>query len=208
MKVNAPKAEDLTGGGLYLKAPGWYHMLITNLMAGLGPKGTAIDGFTAECKVMAGLSDDGSDNTGKEISLTLFAPKLTAKPAAQKNDERKLTAFFVATNCILPEQLGQEIEIDENLANGAQFVVKLATGQSKNDAGEYEDDPDAPIQIHYSDIFHVDDPAVAKIPKSAESVALIDPKDRHPAEWFAWKKKGPKAPAEKVAASNLSDEIF
>lgn len=211
MKVNAPKAEEMTGGGSYLKTPGTYHMLITNLMAGLGPKGTAIDGFTAECKVMAGLADDGSDQKDKEISLTFFAPNLNAKPESQKMNERQNTAFFIATNCLLPTDLGKDgLEVDENLANGAQFIVQMAKGQIKNEAtGEYEDSDKAALRIHYSDIFHIDDPQVAKIPKSAEAIALIDPKDRHNADWFGWKKKGPKAASkETVPASNLADSIF
>lgn len=191
MKVSTPKGEQLSGESNYLKTPGTYHFLVTNVNVGVGPKGTAIDGSTFECKVLAGLPDKGhaGEFVGKDCSITLFAPNMTSSEKAQGMTHRQNTAFFLATNCLQPADLGKEdLEINEELANGAQFVCRMATGQKQNDKGEYVDSADAPLRVHFSDIWHVDDPAVAKIPKQADAIALIEGKDRHKPEWFDFKK--------------------
>ena len=194
MRVNAPKGEDLVGGGDGLRTPGTYHFLITNIRAGLSVNDKPIDGFTAECKVIGGLADDKSDQANKTIALVFFSPNLAKDTAEQAAKTDKLnTAFFLSTNCIQPKQLGQDdLDIDENLANGAQFVAKMQHKQKKEvDASGNEkwvDDLSVPVKIAFSDIFHVDDPAVAKIPKNKDAIAMIEPKDRHKAEWFDFKK--------------------
>lgn len=207
MKVNAPKGDKLAGGGTYLKVPGVYHFLITNINAGVGPKGTAIEGFSFETKVLGGLANDKSDQKDKEQSFCLFAPDLTKSQDSQDMTHRTNTNFFLATNCMQPSDLGkEELEIDENLANGHQFIAKLVMGQKQVD-GKWVDSADAPLRLHYSDIWHVDDPAVAKIPKNADALALIEPKDRHKPEWFDFKKsKNEQAKSKKT--SDYNDDVL
>ena len=195
MKVNAPKGEDLQGGGDGLRTPGTYHFLITNIRSGLSVNDKPIDGFTAECKVLSGLADDKSDQKNKTIAIAFFSPNLAKDTAEQASKTEKLnTAFFIATNCLLPSQLGQDdLDIDENLANGAQFVAKMQHKQKKdgvdsNGKDIWVDDTSVPVKIAYSDVFHIDDPAVAKVPKDADAVAFIESKHRHTADWFDWKK--------------------
>lgn len=194
MRVNAPKGEDLQGGGDSLRTPGSYHFLVTNVLAGLSSGGKPIDGFTAECKVIGGIADNKSDQVNKTLALAFFSPNLQKDTAEQALKTEKLnTAFFVATNCITPKQLGQDdLDIDENLANGAQFVAKMQHKQKKetDSSGKetWVDDLSVPCKIAFSDVFHVDDPAVAKIPKNNDAIAMIEPKDRHKPEWFDFKK--------------------
>lgn len=192
MKVNAPKGEDLQGGGDSLRTPGTYHFLVTNVKSGLSSNDKPIDGFTAECKVLGGLADDKSAQINKTLALAFFAPGLQDKPEQIARTERLNTAFFVATNCLDPKDLGKEdLEVDENIANGAQFVAKVVHKQKKETVDGKEtwvDDLSVPVKIAYSDVFHVDDPAVAKIPLNKDAIGLIEPKHRHKPEWFDFKK--------------------
>jgi hypothetical protein len=208
MKVNAPKGEDLIGGSGRLDAPGWFHFLVTVIHAGAGPKGTPIDGFTAEVKVLGGLADDKSEQKDKEIKFTFFAPDMSKDVKLQEMNERANTAFFVATNLIKPEQLGAELEVNEELATGSQFVAHCVRGRKKDANGKYQADPTASIEINFSDIFHVDDPAVAKIQKNADAIALIEPKDRHKPEWFDFKKPKNEQAKSKAKSKDYDDDVL
>jgi len=214
MKVNAPKGEDLQGGGDGLRTPGTFHFLITNIRSGLSVNDKPLDGFTSECKVLSGLADDKSDQKNKTIALAFFSPNLAKDTAEQAAKTEKLnTAFFIATNCLLPSQLGQDdLDIDENLANGAQFVAKMQhkrvkTGVDANGKDIWGDDLSAPVQIAFSDVFHVDDPAVAKIPKNADAIAMIEPKHRHKADWFDFKKPKHEQGKSAKKAENYDDVL-
>lgn len=215
MKVNAPKGEDLQGGGDGLKTPGVFHFLVTNIRSGLSVNDKPIDGFTAECKVLAGLADDKSDQKNKTIALAFFSPNLAKDTAEQAAKTEKLnTAFFIATNCLKPEQLGQDdLEIDENLANGAQFVARMEhkrkkDGVDENGKDKWVDDLSVPVKIAFSDVFHVDDPAVAKIPKNKDAIAMIEPKDRHKAEWFDFKKPKHEQGKNASASANEYEDVL
>ena len=153
MKVNTPKGEDLQAGGDSLRTPGTYHFLVTNLLSGQSVNGKPIDGFTADCKVLGGIADDKSDQKNKSLALAFFAPNLSKDTAEQAaKTDRLNSAFFIATNCLKPSDLGKDdLEIDELVANGQQFVAKMAHKQKKEvDSSGIErwvDDNSVPVRI-------------------------------------------------------------
>jgi len=197
MNFEAP--EDIQGdGGNYLTEPGTYHVVITAVKDGLGPKGGAIDGFTFEMDVLAGTADGCSGKTHTEC---LFAPNLTKSEDNQTMSKRKLAAFFIATGVMTPDQLGKAVSIDVKKAEGAQLLIKLERQMLKNESTGKYDVPTKFLQISYSDMFHVDDPAVKDVPKNKDALGMIDKIDRHDESWFAFKAKKGSAKKEMVAAS-------
>src|SRR5690606_19446811 len=101
----------------------------------------------------------------RKIDLTFWKPKLDQSEKSQAMDRRKNTAFCIATNLIDPNQLGQRLVVDLSKANGQQFIAELSP--QKDADGK---DSDKFLQLHYANIYHVDDPEVASVPKSADAL--------------------------------------
>lgn len=194
-----PEADDMSGsGGVYLDEPGTFHLLINEVRDGCGPNGNPIDGFSIECEVMAGTVEGCA---GKKIGITIWKPNLTRSEKAIALAKRIGAAFFIATDIINPNQLGKSNAIDCNLANGRQFICKLARQTDK------DGNPTKFLQPHYSDIYHVDDPEVDTQPKDAEALKIIAKELRHDAAYFAFKekKKAPPKQSPPPAANDFSD---
>ena len=193
MKMPTKKGTDLVGGADYCSTPGTYHALIDNVRAGLSIKDEVQDGATLELTIMDG---DVAGQKNKKVNVTLWYLREDKSLEDQDISVRRLNNFALAANLLLPTQLGMdEVEVNEEDATGHQIVIKLAHARKKNAVGEYVDDEKF-LQISYGDIWHVDDPFVAKIPKNQDAIKTIDPKYRHSADWFAFKKKiGEKATA-------------
>ena len=194
-----PEAEDMAGsGGSYLDQPGTYHLLINEVRDGCGPKGNPIDGFSIECEVMAGTVEGCA---GKKVGITIWKPNLAGSEKQIAMGKRIGAAFFIATDIINPNQLGKPGAIDCNLANGRQFIIKLARQQKDGKDTDF-------LQPHYSDIWHVDDPDVDTIPKDVDSLAIIAKQWRHDASYFAYKarkKAQVKQETPAPAANDFSD---
>lgn len=201
-KCDAPQSME-SGGGNYLTQRGTYHVVITQVKSGEGPKGGAIDGFTFDVDVLAGTSENCQ---GKVHSEVIFLPDMSKSEESQERSKQKIAAFGIAANLQTPEDLfANGINYDESEAIEEQMLIKFRFQQKKNDeTGEWEDTKF--LQISFADIFHVDDPEVASIPKNEEALALIDKSKRHSESWFAFKgKKTQAAPAQK--ASSFADIV-
>lgn len=205
---NAPDTTQGEGGGL--STPGTYHVVINDAIEGQTSQGKPIDGLTVTFEVLAGTVDGMAAKTRSE---TLFAPSMTDIEREQKTGlasmpRKKLAALFIAANAMDPTKLGQAVEVDVASMVGQQCVIKFERQLEKDGEGKYTVETKY-IQISYSDIFHVDDPAVKDVPKSAEALSLIPPANRHPESWFDWKKRKP-APAKRqpVAAAAEANDIW
>jgi hypothetical protein len=87
--------------------------------------------------------------------------------------------------------LGKRIEVDLQSAVGRQLVITFEA----NDEGY--------LDLHYANIYHIDDPRAAKFPKDAEAIALATKEmQRKPPEYFASLLKKPEG---KASQSRLSD---
>jgi hypothetical protein len=207
MRVNT--SEDFSGG-TFLDEPGTYHILITNVADGEGPKGGAIDGFTFEGQVLAGTVEG---QEGKTISETVFLPGMDESEDSQARANRKVTAFLLASNLVTPAELGKEIDVDIDSAEDQQIIVDLERQMAKDEETGKWDVETKFLRIAYSNIYHVDDPRAAKVPKYAEALEEIDASNRHTdAGWFDFVKKKGKAASKasngkKPAKQNRADDI-
>lgn len=206
MRIPTARGEDLTGGGDFLNLPGTYHLLIDRMHVGMSVKDEPIDGTTVECTVLDG---DVQGQAKKKVNLTLWDIKLDKPVEEQHVTVRCLTNFYLAANVLQPEQLGKEVDINPEDADSHQVVIKLQYAQKKENGNWVEDRKF--LRINFSDVYHVDDPAVANVPKNASALKAIDPKYRHDAAWFAFKEKkdigsnGNTAVASAASSSSSSD---
>jgi hypothetical protein len=203
MKYKAPETLD-TGGGNWLRSPGTYHLVITAAEENPETKAHKIrDGFAATCQTLEGtVRDDNDVFTERDKTVTIFFrnPQLTDKNeglfARQKQGK-----FFVATGLMTEDQVGQSLDIDLDDCIGRQVIATLEA--------EAGDNGMIFLDLHFSDIWHIDDPAAAKYPKCQKSIGLVpkahrrDPNSFEKAEAKAKGKTKPKAKPESVDLDDL-----
>ncbi len=156
---------DLSGSA-FAKEPGTYHMIIQGVDDLPTKKdGTPIDNadFRVNFAILAGTVDGQQDKTGE---LTFFHPKATEKNGGAFTI-KKADRMLLAVCMISDEDKGAEVDIDYQDMVGRQFIAKLELSQDE----KY-------LQLSYADVYHVDDPAVAAIPKNQEALKLIEPQFR------------------------------
>ena len=115
----------------------------------------------------------GGANDGKKFNLTLYNGKLSSKDGG-KFAIAKQFAFLVATDVVTPEMLGKEFDFDPVDSVNSLFVIELALGKQTDDGKQY-------LDLHYSNIYHVDDPR-AKMKFDAvqtERIKTIAEANRH-----------------------------
>jgi len=172
-------AETLAPETTRLSKPGKYHVCITEVRTEQ-KNGESIDGFQIECDVMAG---DHPEEAGSTLSLTLYNPS-GDNEASRRIAKQAQTAFFIATCQIDPNALGKPCKIDLADANGRQIIIDVDR-QKKKEGGKLVDTKY--MKVNYSNIYHVDDPEVAKVPKDMETIGLIPANQRRKPEYFAFK---------------------
>ncbi len=190
--VETVSGDDLKhGGGATLAEPGWYHVNIENVKDGLLPNNTPVNGFTIEIDVLAGKPDskdiEPSEFVGKKLNLIFNSPDKSKSEKAQKMTRRQNTNFLIATDLTTPSQLGASVDINPVDATGRHLIIHLERKQEKNEAGEWVDTKF--LRIAYADVFHIDDPEVAAIPKNVAALKYIKSEHRHDAKYFAFKAK-------------------
>lgn len=183
---------DLSNGGQWLSDPGTYHMLITDISEEPTSKdGTLVPNaaFRVTCAVCDGTVPGQAEKT---TDITFFRPKATDKNEGAFA-RKKIDRFLVATCLMTEEQVLEKakVRIDLQEAVGRQFVVKL----------EKEKEDSKFLSLSFADIFHVDDSAVANIPRSKEHLSLIDKKLRKVAKPASGKGLTPEKKADKAKAS-------
>lgn len=182
MKYRAP--ETLDSGGNWIDKPGTYHLVITG--ADEHPtkaNGEMLDAFRIACLALEGTVREGGEFTerDKTVNLMFFNPKLTDKNegafARQKQGK-----FFLAAGLLTEDQLGQEVELDLADCVGRQIIATLE--ERDGDAGRTF------IDLHFSDVWHIDDPAASKFPKCEKSIKLAPPPHRRDPKTFEKKPNG------------------
>lgn len=155
---------DLPGD--WLREPGNYHVIVQSVDEEPTNKaGQLIDGaaFKVEWSILGGTVEGQRE---KVYSDTFYQPSPSDTEEKQAKATLKIDRFFIAANLMKPDQLGAELAIDLQQACGRQMVLRLT--QNKRDA-RYLD--------VWQEIYHIDDPAVAAVPKDPVALARI-PKDR------------------------------
>jgi len=178
-KMMAP--ESIGSESIYLEHTaanaGKYVMRVVDAHEGGRPTKDGVEpinGFSAECEVVG-----SGDNNGKKFNLTLYDGKLSSKDGGKFAVQKQL-AFLIATDVVTPDVLGKEFDYDPVDSVNSLFVIELALGQPGDNGKAY-------LDLHYSNIYHVDDPrAKLKFDDVQRSkIATIAPANRHPSDYFA-----------------------
>ena len=168
MRYRAPETFE-TGGGNWLSVPGTYHAVVTHTdEQPVDAKGGLLDGFRITFQALEGtVRDDEGRFTerDKTIDLLFWNPKLTDKNEGLFN-RQKQGKFLIAVGLLKEDQVGTDVDIDLEDAVGRQVVFTL----HEEDDGKSERKF---LKLHFSDIWHIDDPAAAKFPQCAASKKLI-----------------------------------
>jgi hypothetical protein len=178
----------------YLADPGTYHCVITNIAEDQGPKGNPIDGFTVGLAVLDGTVAGQKD---KQTNLCLFNPDSDKSEKMQEWARKKQTAFVIAAGLLNPNKLGGKVSIELSEAVGRQIVLTFENNEFEGKTR---------LQLCYANIYHPDDPRVAKVPKDAEALGIIPKDQRKPAGYFApLMKKSDKKPDSRLSDDELGD---
>jgi len=193
--------EDIDGQSNFLTEPGTYHAVVIAVdEAPTSKAGVLLEGFRVEFAVLDGTVAGQKD---KQFDIMFFKPKLTDKNGGEFA-KRKQARFAIATGILPRAEPGKRVTVDLQQANGRQLVVELEH-QKDMTTGE----PTKFLQLAWANIYHVDDPAVAKVPKDATALSLLPDELRKKPADFARQPVGQsngKPPAAKSAtAVNLDD---
>lgn len=193
--------EDIDGQSNFLTEPGTYHAVVIAVdEAPTSKAGVLLEGFRVEFAVLDGTVAGQKD---KQFDIMFFKPKLTDKNGGEFA-KRKQARFAIATGILPRAEPGKRVTVDLQQANGRQLVVELEH-QKDMTTGE----PTKFLQLTWANIYHVDDPAVAKVPKDATALSLLPDELRKKPADFARQPVGQsngKPPAAKSAtAVNLDD---
>lgn len=165
---------DVSTGGNWMSEPGIYHMLVVEsteqpTKRDGSPISEAICRVTLSC--LAGTVDGQRDNG---FDLTFWH----GKPGDEKSQAyatKRLDRFFLATGLMTRAEIEQKVLKDIELAdaNGRQLVLELEERESATTGKKF-------LDLKFAEIYHVDDPAVASVPKDAAALKLIAPSLRWP----------------------------
>lgn len=168
MKLDLP--EDVYTESQYLKAIGYFHFVILQVLEGKSDRGTDVNGFSLVSQVLAGEDPSGVDKNHSEV---VFYPDMTKSDDKIEQANRRIAAALIATNLATPEMLGKKgVEFDLQKMVGQQYVAKIVKKMNRDDkTGKYTVDTNF-VQVSYNDFFHVDDPRVANVPKLEDALKM------------------------------------
>ena len=188
--------ESYQTGGAFLDAgdDGTYHVEVTAIER--NPKKKNGD-FIANAAFKASFVVlDGTNKAciGKSGNFIVFQPNFARGEKSVEFARKKIGRFFVATglrneNDPTRDPSGNPIKVQVNLqaAVGRQFIVQMSTS-------EPEDKNEKPqIELHFAEMYHVDDPIKSGVPKDAAALANYPAQFRRKPESFISGKPGSKA---------------
>jgi hypothetical protein len=167
--------DKMDGDSNFLSEPGTYHFAVLAVdEQPTNRDGKPLDGFKVHCCVLDGTT---VNQAKKELELMFFAPKLTDKNNGEFA-KRKQARFAMATGILPQAAPGQRVSVDLQQAAGRQFVAEVERGTGS------DGQPTKFLQLAWANIYHVDDPAVAAVPKDAAALALLPKELRKTAKDF------------------------
>lgn len=157
--------ENFDSESNFLSEPGTYHVVVLHVdEQPVGKNQQLLDGFRVDFAVLDGTTPGQRD---KQVELMFFRPKMTDKNNGEFA-KRKQGRFALATGIIPRAEPGQRVTVDLQQAAGRQLVIEVER-QTDQQTGQ----PTKFLQLAWANIWHVDDPAVAKIPKDATALSLL-----------------------------------
>lgn len=159
--------DDLSGSTL-LEEEGTYHMTVTDFTdRPLDKEGRLLDNvdYDVYCEVLAGSVPA---QEGKTYRLRFWQSKPDATDKSRAFRKKQRDRFWKAVNAISDEDRGGRVQIDPQwvVENAMQFVIKL----EKTDKGY--------LEMHFHDVWHVDDPGCAGATKNEQALKNIRPEFR------------------------------
>lgn len=162
MEFDMPDQMDQPSN--FLTEAGTYHFVVLAVDERPTSKaGAPLDGFKVHCCALDGTVPGQQK---KELELMFFAPKMSDKNNGEFA-KRKIARFAAACGILPTAAPGQRVTVDLQQAVGRQFVAEVEQG--KDQAGNATKF----LQLAWANIWHVDDPAVAQVPKDQAALALL-----------------------------------
>jgi hypothetical protein len=183
--IKMPKKIGGTGAS-YVDKAGKYHCQVASVdESPTSKKGQAIDGFQVMLSVMHG------PELGKHIELTLFNPNPTKEESSQEWSMKKQAAFIIAAGLATERDLAgddeeKEVEIDLQAAKNRQILIEMEVDKKSSTAERQF------VQLAWANIFHVDDPRVAKWEKNVAGINVLPASMRRDPKGFDLEKLGGK----------------
>lgn len=165
MQVDQP--ESLDSGGNFVDQPGTYHMLVTSVDENPAKQdGSPLDGVRVGLSVLSGPLN--SNQKDRVFDLMMWNPK----PEDTSDKSKKMQTRFCLATCLIGQhQPGQRVSVEPSEAVGRQLVIKMAWKQKKDDISGKWVDTDR-IDVHFTDIWHVDDADALKAGVNLDHSAL------------------------------------
>ena len=167
IRAEKPVSEEIDEGG-FVKKKGQFHLYVNDVV----PNGHAdLPGnalFKLHCIVCEGTE---KDQIKALANLTIWPPD-TTKEERVVETSRRLQVRLVKSCGIPFTDVGGQVEYDEANFAGTQLVADIDI-----DAKGFP-------RIKFDRVWHVDDPAVKDVPKSAKALAMLRPDQRKKPEDF------------------------
>jgi len=194
MQYKAPGSYET--GGDWITEPGTYHLVVTDATeTPVSKSGQQLDAFRVSCTAVEGTVRDANGKftqIDKTIELLLWNPKLTDKNEGEFA-RKKQGRMLIALGLINENLKNQTAEIDLADAVGRNIIVTLEQ-RDGNDDRQY-------LDIHFADIWHIDDPAGAKFPRNDEVLKMAPASHRRAPGSFNLGGKAPKENGNAKAAA-------
>lgn len=176
MSYEVDMPDSFEQDNTFLTEAGTYHFGILAVdEQPVSKAGQPLNGFRVSCSVLDGTVQGQAK---REIDLLFFAPKPTDKNGGEFA-KRKIARFALATGILSDPKPGQRVTLDLQEAAGRQFIAEVEH-QKDQASGQ----PTKFLQLAWANIWHVDDPEVRDVPKSAQALALLPPELRRKPESF------------------------
>lgn len=171
MQIEMPDA--IGGSGNYLREPGKYHFVVLDTDEAPKKKGgDPIDGFKIVAEVQNG------NEQGKEFDFVFRNPMPTWSDKGQEQGRKKIGACMVALGFATPDNMGKAMEVELEQAVHRHFFAEVDFERDTDGNEKVSDSGQKFLQLAWSNIYHVDDPAAANYPRNEDSLALIPKANR------------------------------
>ncbi len=198
MPIDYESGGDISTGGKFLTESGFYHLLVveTNEKP-TNRDGVPIDGaiFSATLGVLDGTTAGQRD----KVSNVTFKRGKPGEDSSEKYHKKRNDRFLLATNLLTMQQIESRarVSIDIQKAEGQQIIAKFSK--------EKPDDKYA--NLEFAEIYHVDDPAVAHVPKDARALSTIHASKRWPGGVIPGTAKSEPAPTTPTPPATEFDDL-
>lgn len=169
-----PTEEDLgdARGAQFITEEGWYHVEIIKYDANPVNRTSGEPVRAKRIDVVAHTSSAATDQKGRSKSFDFYLPHKDQGDSG-RFCRIKLGNLYIATGIVDPKSTGKMVTIDHEEMIGRQFICRLAFGKDR------EGNKNTWLDIKGTDIYHVDDKAVADKPKCSIALSTLPATCRH-----------------------------